>query len=108
MANRESWFQKEVCVRLRSMFPGCIIRKNDATLHQGFPDLMILYGSKWATLECKRSKDAKHQPNQDYWVEKLNGMSFSRFIYPENKEEVLSELQRAFEDPRTTCVSRSK
>ena len=64
---------------------------------QGLPDLLILYGEKWASLECKRSATAKKRPNQDYYVEKMNDMSFSRFVYPENKEEVLNELQQAFQ-----------
>ena len=64
---------------------------------QGLPDLLILYGEKWASLECKRSATAKKRPNQDYYVEKMNDMSFSRFVCPENKEEVLNELQQAFQ-----------
>lgn len=77
------------------MFKGCIILKNDPNYRQGIPDLIILYMDKWATLEVKRNPDSPHQPNQDFYVNKMNNMSFSRFIYPENKEEVLRELQLA-------------
>ena len=108
MTEKEARFQKNLIAELKSKFPGCIVRKNETTLHQGFPDLLILYGSRWATLECKRSENAPRRPNQDHWVRKLDDMSFSRFIYPENKEEVLSELQRAFKTSRTARVSRSK
>ena len=76
------------------MFPGCIVTKLDSGDIQGIPDLLILYKNKWATLENKRSENANHQPNQDYYVDKMNEMSFSRFIYPENKDEVLNELKK--------------
>ena len=89
----ESGFQDRLIDRLKNMFPGSLIFKME---RQGIPDLLILYGKKWASLECKRSDDAHKQPNQDYYVERMNDMSFSRFIYPENKEEVLRELQQAF------------
>lgn len=92
---RESSFQSGLIRELREMFPGCYILKNDPTCIQGFPDITILYGPRWATLECKRSANADRQPNQEYYVEDLNNMSYSAFIYPENKEEVLYELQQA-------------
>ena len=92
----EGKFQDKLRDELKEMFPGCIVTKLDSSCIQGIPDLLILHNDKWAILECKRSKDAKHQPNQDYYVDKLNAMSFSRFIYPENKEEVLHELQQSF------------
>lgn len=78
------------------MFPGCIVLKNDPNYIQGIPDLTLLWNDRWATLEVKKEADASHQPNQDYYVQKMDEMSFSSFIYPENKEEVLHELQQSF------------
>lgn len=93
---RENEYQSGLKKRLKAMFPGCIVTKLDANDIQGIPDLLILYKDKWAILEAKRSANAPHRPNQDYYVSKLNDMSFSRFIFPENEEEVLNELYQAF------------
>jgi hypothetical protein len=93
---KESEFQKNLKKELKAMFPGCIITKLDSSNIQGIPDLLILYKNKWATLENKRYAKAEHQPNQDYYVKKMNEMSFSRFIYPENKDEILDEVQKFF------------
>lgn len=95
---KENVFQAKLIKELKNMFPGCIVTKMDASYIQGIPDLLILYKNKWATLECKRSKSASKQTNQPYYVDLMNKMSFSRFIFPENKEEVLHELQRTFRD----------
>lgn len=92
----ERSFQKDLIKELKEMFPGCIVTKNDAGYIQGIPDLTILWKDKWAALESKRSKDASVRPNQKYYVDKLNKMSFAAFICPENKEEVLYDLQQAF------------
>jgi len=89
-------FQAGLIKELKRMFKGCIVTKLDSSHIQGIPDLLILFQNKWATLEVKKSAKAKHQPNQDYYVDLMNKMSFSRFIYPENKEEVLNELQETF------------
>ena len=94
---KENEFQANLIKKLKKMFVGAIVTKLDANHIQGIPDLLILYKNKWATLECKRSNNESHRPNQDYYVEKMNDMSFSRFIYPENEEEVLNELQQTFE-----------
>jgi len=91
----ESGFQDRLIETLKTLFPGCMIFKMDQL--QGIPDLLVLYGRKWASLECKRSEKAKRQPNQEYYVGKMNDMSFSRFISPENREEVLDELQQTFQ-----------
>ncbi len=92
----ESKFQARLIKDLKIIFPGCIVLKNDPNYIQGIPDLTILYRDRWATLEVKQSEKARHQPNQDYYVDTMNVMSYSRFIYPENKEEILYELQQAF------------
>ena len=93
---KESEFQRDVIKQIESLYPGCIVLKNDANYIQGIPDFTILYKNKWAMLEFKKSKTAKHRPNQEYYVAMLNDMSFAAFIYPENKEEVLNDLQKSF------------
>ena len=93
---RENKFQAELIKELKNKIPGCVVLKNDPNYKQGIPDLVIFKDDKWAMLECKRNGHASKQPNQEYYIEKLNGMSFARFINPENKEEVLNELQQTF------------
>ena len=88
----ESKFQAKLIKELKEELPGCIVMKNDCEYIQGIPDLTILHGERWASLEVKKNAKASHRPNQDYYVEKMDDMSFSRFIYPENKDEVLQEL----------------
>lgn len=92
--NPEGRFQDDLRERLFELLPGCKIFKMDQ--HQGIPDILVLWRDKWALLECKAWRRAHKQPNQDYWVKKYGEMSFSRFINPENMEEVLRELQQAF------------
>ena len=94
---KESKFQADLKKELKKMFPGCIVTKLDSGDIQGIPDLLVLYKNKWATLENKRSANASKRPNQEYYVNKMNEMSFSRFIFTENKEEVLNELRKTFE-----------
>lgn len=95
MLERE--FQAGLIKELKERFPGCLVLKNDPDYIQGIPDLTVLYKDHWALLECKKSANAKRQPNQDYYVERANGMSYAAFIYPENKEDVLNDIQQAFE-----------
>lgn len=105
---KESDFQSNLIKELKQLFPDSIVFKLETKSIQGLPDLIILWKNKWAALEVKRSKDAHIQPNQPFYVDLLNKMSFSRFIYPENKEEVLDDLQQAFRSRRTTRVPKSK
>lgn len=97
MGKKESDFQGNLIKKLKKRFPGCMVLKNDPTYIQGIPDLLVLNNDKWAALECKRSAKEKPRPNQPYYVEKMNGMSYASFIYPENEEEVLNEIQSALQ-----------
>lgn len=97
---KESKFQHEIIYRLKQMFPGCIIMKNDPNYIQGIPDLLILYKNKWAALECKRSERESRRPNQEYYISKMDEMSYASFIYPENKEIILNELQQTLRPRR--------
>ena len=93
----ENKFKTELVKELHSRFPGCITLHLDPNEIQGIPDLLILYNDKWATLEGKKSLRESHRPNHDYYVNLMNKMSFSRFICPENKEEILNELARSLQ-----------
>ena len=92
----ENKFQANLIKEIKQMFPGCIVMKNDASYIQGIPDLLVLHRDKWASLEVKKSANAKRQPNQQHYVGLMNEMSFSRFISPENKDEILNELHLYF------------
>lgn len=93
---KESQFQSSIIHELKDRLPGCIILKNDPNYIQGFPDLLVLWFERWAALECKNSQSAARRPNQAYYVDLLDQMSFSAFIYPENRQEVLDDLERSF------------
>ena len=94
MAKLERDFQAKLIKEIKQIFKGCIVMKNDSSYIQGIPDLLILYRDKWAALEVKKSATASHRPNQEYYVELMDEMSYASFVYPENKEEVLYELQQ--------------
>ena len=102
----ESKFQAELIDELHDLYPEAIITKLDPNYIQGLPDILILNNDKWASLECKRSANSPHRPNQEYYVNLMNQMSYSSFIYPENREEILNELQQALRPGRATRLSR--
>lgn len=107
-SQQERDYQAKLIKKLNHLFPGCVVLKNDSEYRQGIPDLIILYGESWAMLEVKSSANAVEQPNQRYYVELLDDMSFADFIYPENEEQVLHDLQRALQAPRDARLSRSQ
>jgi hypothetical protein len=92
----ETKYQTILMKKITELMPGACCFKQDATLYQGIPDLLILCGPRWAMLEVKLSESSPEQPNQRFWVDHYNQMSFAAFIYPENEEEVLRGLQLAF------------
>lgn len=95
--SKEAVYQAKLIKRIKEILPGAMVLKNDSGYIQGIPDLTVLYKDRWATLEVKRSAKDAHRPNQDYYVESMNDMSFSAFIFPENEREVLDALQRALQ-----------
>ena len=105
---KENKFQAKLIRELKDRFPGCVVLKNDPNYIQGIPDLTVLHGERWACLEVKRKEKAKRQPNQELLVRRLDKMSFARFICPENKEEVLHDLERSFEPRRKARSAKSK
>ena len=106
--SKESEFQTKLRKEIEERFEGSIVTKLDSGDIQGIPDLLILYKNKWAALECKRSSNENKQPNQDWYVKRMNEMSYASFIYPENKENVLNEMERSFKSSRATRVPKSK
>lgn len=92
----ERHYQAALIKKLRVLFDGIMILKNDSGYMQGVPDLILLYGPYWAMLEVKFDKDSPFQPNQEYYLNLFGQMSFAACIYPENEDEVLDALQQAF------------
>ena len=92
----ENKFQAKLIKEIKDTFPGCVVMKNDSSYIQGVPDLLVLNNGKWGALEVKKNANAKHQPNHDYYVDKMSDISFARFGYPEKKDEVMNELKEHF------------
>ena len=92
----ESGYQSRLRKKLLKRYNGCQVMKTDATVDQGIPDLLIVYGSKRAYLECKRSPNARFRPNQKARIEALNSICFARAINPQNEGEVLYDLDIYF------------
>lgn len=107
---RESQFQHKLIDDIKQMLPGCMVLKNDSGYIQGIPDLLVLFNDRWAALECKVSAESRDnpRPNQEYWVNEMNRMSFASFVFPENKKEVLHEMEHALRAGRSTCVPVSE
>lgn len=91
-------FQAFLIKELKKRYPNSIVVKNDPTYIQGIPDLTILVGDKWAALEIKKNEKAHKQPNQEYYIFKMNNMSYAAFVSPENKDQILSELDSFFKE----------
>lgn len=104
----ENAFQAKLIKEIERLLPGCMVLKNDPNYIQGVPDLTVLYKKKWAVLECKKSLKASYRPNQEFYISKMNNMSFAASICPENKEEVLDALQQSLRPRRNTRISRGK
>lgn len=102
----ESKFQKWLIDTLEVLFPGCVVLKNDSSYRPGIPDLLVLWQDRWAMLEVKRSASESYQPNQEYYIDQLNHMSFAAMICPENATEILDALQQSFRARRVPRISQ--
>lgn len=89
----ENKFKTKLSKEIKTRFPGAMVLHLDPNEIQGIPDLIILYGKHWMTLEGKKSARASKRPNQEYYVNEMNKMSFSRFVCPENKDDVLNDIE---------------
>lgn len=99
-------YQTKFMRLVSDMYPNCLILKSDPNYIQGIPDILILEGNHWAALEVKRNSRAPHRPNQDWYVERMNDMSYSSFVYPENESTVIHDIQRAFGSPWKPRISQ--
>ena len=91
----EREFQTRLIRRLEYEFPGCVVLVKDPRSNQGIPDLIVLYADTWFALECKRFEKAAKQPNQEWYVNHFDEMGFAAFIWPENEDEVIHEIQQS-------------
>lgn len=92
----EKDFQKDFIHKIKTLLPNSIAIKNDANYLQGFPDWTVIDGPRVYVFEAKAFKKANRQPNQEYYINAINAAGgFARFVYPENMQEVLDEIQRA-------------
>ena len=102
---KENEYQSKLIRKIKKQFPGSMVLKNDPNYIQGIPDLLVLYKKHWAALEVKRDREAPHRPNQDFYVSRMKQMSYAAFVFPENEEEVLHDLQQAFQPGGTACAA---
>lgn len=96
MTTPEGVFKKKVCQTLRKW--GCTILqyKQDSTTVKGFPDTIVLLPEGLTVyIEFKAHKNAKFQPLQKEWINKLNERNFFAWVcYPENADEIMGEIRR--------------
>ena len=97
----ESQYQAKLIAKIKKLFPGCVVLKNDSGYMQGIPDWSIFYRDRWAMLEIKRKRPRPgsddFEPNQEWYIEEFDKMSYCACVYPENERKVLREIQLALE-----------
>lgn len=105
---KETKYQNDLINRIKTLLPGCVVLRNDPNYIQGIPDILVLHHDTWAALEVKRSQSEPQQPNQEHYVREFDKMSYASFVYPENEERVLFELQRSLKPRRKARVPKSE
>lgn len=104
---RESEFENYLIAKLLKLYPGAVILKNDPSFLQGIPDRLMLFEDRWIMFEVKNSDKAKIQPNQEYYIDLFNKMSFASIVYPENERRFLDGIQRSLQSKRFTRIFES-
>lgn len=92
----ENKFKQKLKQEIKKLFPECVILDLNASDTQGISDMLILFQNTWAVLEVKKTAKSSKRPNQEYYVNRFNGMSFGAIIFPENKEDILNKLVKYF------------
>lgn len=94
---KEADFKSKLYKEIRNKFPGTEVIPNDAGYLQGFPDATVYFpNGKYVLLEGKRTENSARQPNQDYYVNDSPLSPNAMFVYPENKKDVLKEIERRY------------
>jgi Holliday junction resolvase len=91
---KESKFEHDFCMKL--VRKGCYVIKNNAGagVPKGTPDRTVLMpGGGWAALEFKKSADAPYKVLQKEQLARLKKMWYSASVYPENADQIMSELE---------------
>jgi len=106
----EKVFKEKFFARLLEEYGvACRVTSNDPRLVQGIPDATVTCifengAMWWKDLEFKRTAGSSRQPNQEYYIRK-NGL----FVFPENEEEVLSEIRSEISEARRrACIPKPK
>lgn len=96
---KESDFKSDLYKEIRERFPGAEVLPNDAGYLQGFPDATVYFpNGRYYLLEGKRSGKASKRPNQEYYVTKSPLSNNAQFVYPENKDDIMKELERRYRE----------
>ena len=94
---KEADFKSKLYKEIRNKCPGTEVIPHDAGYLQGFPDATVYFpNGKYVLLEGKRTENSARQPNQDYYVNDSPLSPNAMFVYPENKKEVLKEIERRY------------
>lgn len=100
-----SGFKTKFIRNLKVRFPNCVVLLTDPQYLQGVPDILMLLEDTWFAFEVKATKTSSRRPNQEWWIDILNRQSYASFVYPENEEEVIREVQQSLEARRRARLS---
>lgn len=93
----ESEFKRRAIQEIQERFSHLDLDFIEPKIHnRSLPDVVILGPIKWAVLEFKRNQYESKRPNQEFHISRLNEKGYATFVYPENLEGVLGDLEELF------------